>query len=218
MNFRRLLVLNRIPVAIILVLLGLLITFKVHHGIWISWLFFVIAILTVVAHFMLGPITLIQKHVENGDIEGAQFLLSKVKKPEWLYKPVRSAYYMLQSNFSTMSEDYDVAETQIRKSLSSGMPQKELEGSAYLQLGTINYKKGNVKEAYENLKKAIQLGVPDKDSEAGAYLQLASISMNKRDFRSTKHYYAKAVACKPTNEMIKGQLAELKKYVSRIPG
>ena len=179
---------------------------------------FLATIITIAAHFMLGPITLIQKHVEEGDVEGAQDLLARVKKPDLLYKPVRSAYYMLKSNFSTMSENYEDAEADIRKSIAAGLPQKEYEGSAYLQLGTIAYKKGNTKEATEHIKKALELGVPDKDSEAGAYLQLASISLNKRDFRGCKYYYAKAEACKPKNDQIKSQLAELKKYVSRIPG
>jgi tetratricopeptide (TPR) repeat protein len=218
MNIRRFIVLNRLPLALFVLALGLLIQFSTSKGVWISWLFYLSAILMVVVHFMLGPITLIQKSIESGDVEDAQFLLSKVKKPEWLYKPVRSAYYMLNSNFATMNDDFETAETQIKKSLENGMESKEYEGGAYMQLGTIALKKGNKKEAAEHLKKALQLGVPDKDSEAGCYLQLASICAERRDFKGMKFYYTKAVACKPQNESIKSQIAELKKYISRIPG
>jgi tetratricopeptide (TPR) repeat protein len=218
MNIRRLLVLQRIPVAIILVILGILITMQVKHGVWISWIFFLAAILTVVAHFMLGPITIIQKSIEDGNVEDAQFLLSKVKKPEWLYGPVKSAFYMLRSNFATLNEDFDLAESEIKKSLSSGNTQKEYEGSAYMQLGTIALKKGNKKEAYEHLKKAIQLGVPDKDSEAGCYLQLASVCAERRDFKGVKFYYTKAANCKPKDKNIIAQLTQLKTYLSRLPG
>jgi tetratricopeptide (TPR) repeat protein len=218
MNIRRFIVLNRLPLSAVVIVLGVLMHIYVPGGPWMSWIFFIAAILMVVAHFMLGPITLIQKSIENADVDDAQFLLSKVSKPEWLYKPVRSAYYMLKSNFSTMNDDFDGAEADIRKSLEHGMDNKEYQGSAYMQLGTIALKKGNKKEAYEHLKKSVSLGLPDKDTEAGAYMQLASICAERRDFKGMKFYYQKATACKPQNKEIKEHLASLKTYISRIPG
>jgi tetratricopeptide (TPR) repeat protein len=215
---RRILVLYRLPIAIILIGLGVYITMQTKSGIYVSWLFFLIAILMVVAHFMIGPITLIQKHVENGDFDGAKDLLNRVKYPNLLYKPVRSAYYMLKSNFSTMNENFEDAESDIRKSLEAGIDDKSVQGGDYLQLGMISYKKGNKKEAYENLRKAVSMGLPDKDSEASAYLQLSSICGERRDFKGMKLYYQKAKACKPKNEMIINQLKEMDKYISRIPG
>ena len=215
---RRFIVLFRLPLAILLIATGVLITMQVKHGIWVSWIFFLIALLMVLAHFMIGPITLIQKHVEDGDIEGAQQLLNRVKYPNLLYKPVRSAYYMLKSNFSTLNENFDSAESDIRKSLEAGIGDKATEGGAYLQLGMIAYKKGDKKGAYENLRKAISIGLPDKDSEASAYLQLCSICGERRDFKGMKFYYQKAKACKPKNEQIADQLKEMDKYISRVPG
>ncbi len=215
---RRFIVLYRLPLAILLIVLGVVVTMQVNHGIWVSWIFFLVAILMAVAHFMIGPITLIQKHVEDGDIEGAQSLLSRVKYPNLLYKPVRSAYYMLKSNFSTMSENFESAEEDIRKSLDAGIGDKSVEGGAYLQLGMISYKKGDKKGAYENLRKAISIGLPDKDSEASAYLQLSSICGERRDFKGMKFYYQRAKACKPKNEQILEQMKEMDKYISRVPG
>ena len=177
-----------------------------------------VSILMVVADFLLGPMTLIQGYMESGDMEGAQALLKKVKYPDLLYKPIRSSYYMLQANFSTMGEDLDLAEAQLRKGLANGMPEKEYEGTAYLQLGAIAYKKGNTKEANENLKKALQIGLPDKDNEATAYMQLSSICIQRRDFRNAKIYFNKAKACKPTNPQVAEQIKEMAKYIARIPG
>jgi tetratricopeptide (TPR) repeat protein len=218
MNLRRLIVLNRLPIGIIVILLGILITIQAKHGAYYSWLLFLIGILTIVAHYLIGPITLIQKSIETGNVDDAKYLLSKVKNPEWLYKPIRSAYYMLNSNFNTMTEDYDKAESDIRKSIDAGITQKDMEGSAYLQLGTISLRKGNNKDAYEQLSKALQLGLPDKDSEAGALLMLANVCLSRRNFKGAKMYFNRAIACKPKNEQIKAQIAELKQYVSRIPG
>ena len=217
-SLRRFIVLYRLPLALAMIAAGVYITVAVKHGIWVSWIFFLLAILMVVAHFMIGPITLIQKHVEDGDLEGAQALLNRVKYPNLLYKPVRSAFYMLKSNFSTMSENFEDAEADIRKSIEAGIGDKNVEGGAYLQLGMISYKKGNKKEAYEHLRKAVSLGLPDKDSEASAYLQMCSICGERRVFRGMKQYYMKAKACKPKNEMILSQIKEMDKYISRIPG
>ena len=125
---------------------------------------------------------------------------------------------MLQANFSTIGEDLDQAEAQLRKGLETGMPEKEYEGTAYLQLGAIAQKKGNTKEAYEHLRKAVKIGLPDKDNEATAYLQLSSICIQRRDFRNAKIYFNKAKACKATNPQVAEQVKEMAKYIARIPG
>lgn len=218
MNFRRILVFYRLQIAVALLALGFLIGVKVPHGWWIAWIPFLVSALMIVAYFMVGPMTLIQGYMEAGDVEGAKKLLSKVKFPNLLYKPIRSSFYMLQANFSTMGEDLDAAEAQLRKGLDSGMPEKEYEGTAYLQLGAIAMRKGHSKEAFEHLKKAVKIGLPDKDNEATAYLQLSSICIQRRDFRNAKIYFNKAKACKPTNAQVVEQIKEMSKYIARIPG
>ena len=196
--------------------LGFFLGFKVTW--WVAWIPMLISIFMVIAYFMVGPMTLIQGYMENGDMEGAQKLLSMIKFPNLLYKPIRSSYYMLQSNFSSMGDDLDKAEEQLRKGLATGMPEKEYEGTAYLQLGAIAQKKGNTKEAYENLRKAIKIGLPDKDNEATAYLQLSGICIQRRDFRNAKIYFNKAKSCKPSNVQVVEQIKEMAKYIARIPG
>ena len=216
MNLRKIIVFYRIPIAVVLIALGFLIGFKVTW--WIAWIPFLVAVLMVVAYFLVGPMTLIQGYMEAGDMEGAQKLLGMVKYPNLLYKPIRSSYYMLQSNFSTLGDDLDKAEEQLRKSIDMGMPEKEYEGTAYLQLGAISMKKGNSKDAYAHLRKAVQLGLPDQDNLATAYLQLSSICVQRRDFRNAKIYFGKAKSCKATNAQVVEQIKEMSKYIARIPG
>lgn len=217
-KLREFLVFNRLLVAALLIALGFWVGFGMYGGWWIAWLPFLIAVLMVVAHFLIGPMTLIQKYVEDGDMDGAQKLLDKVKYPNLLYKPVRSSYYMLRANVNTMSDDLDKAEADLKKSLETGMPEKEFEGTAYLQLGSIAFKKGNNREAFEHLKKAVKLGLPDKENEAAAYLQLSGLSMQRRDFRSAKNYFNKAKSLKPKNDQIVAQINEMNKHMARIPG
>jgi tetratricopeptide (TPR) repeat protein len=215
-KLRQFLVLNRLPLSILLIGLGFFLGFKVTW--WVAWIPFLLSILMVLAHFLVGPMSLIQGYVENGDLEGAEKLLAKVKYPNLLYKPVRSSYHMLQANMHSMTDDLDKAESSLRKSLDAGITEKGFEGTAYLQLGAIAQKKGNTKEAYEHIRKAITLGLPDKDNEASAYLQLCSICMQRRDFRASKQYFAKAKACKATNAQIVDQVKEMQKYIARMPG
>lgn len=216
MNLRKILVFYRIPIAIGLLALGFLVGFQVTW--WIAWIPFLVALIMIAAYFLIGPMTLIQGYMESGDMEGAQKLLKLVKYPDLLYKPIRSSFYMLQANFSTMGDDLDKAESQLRKGLESGMPEKEYEGTAYLQLGAIAQKKGNTKEAFEHLRKAVSIGLPDKDNEATAYLQLSGICIQRRDFRNAKIYFNKAKACKATNPQVVEQVKEMSKYIARIPG
>jgi tetratricopeptide (TPR) repeat protein len=216
MNIRKIFVFYRLPLAALMIALGFVIGFMVTW--WIAWIPFLVAAIMITAYFLLGPMTLIQGYVESGDMESVEKLLKMVKYPNLLYKPIRSTYYMLQANISTMGDDLDKAEAQLRKSLESGMPEKEYEGGAYLQLAAIAQKKGNMKEAYDHLKKAIKLGLPDKDHEAMAYLQLSGIAAQRRDFRNCKVYFAKAKACKPTNPQVVDQIKEMTKYMARIPG
>lgn len=214
---RRFIVFNRLPIALVLIALGLLLGFKVTW--WVAWIPFLIAILMVVAHFMVGPMTLLQTYMEMGDMEGAQALLNRVKKPEWLYKPLRSSYYMLRGQLSAATtEDLDAAEKDFKQSLASGMTEKGAEGTAYLQLGSIAAKKGNLKEAYEHLRQAVKLGLPDKDSEAMAYLQLSNLALNRRDFRGAKMYFNRAKSAKSGNKQVVDQINEMAKYMARIPG
>ncbi len=217
-GLRRFIVFNRLYIAFALIAIGFLIGFEMSGGWWIAWLPFLIALLMIAAHFLIGPMTLIQGYIEEGDMEGAQKLMDRVKYPKLLYKPVRSSYYMLRANFSTMTEDLDKAEADLKKGLESGMPEKEYEGTAYLQLGSIAFKKGNTKEAFEHLRKAVKIGLPDKDNEATAYLQLSGICMQRRDFRGAKMYFSRAKACKPKNEQVVAQIQEMSRYIARIPG
>lgn len=213
---RKFLVKFRIPLGLLLIALGVYLV--IEENVWVSILPFLIGILAILAHFLVGPVSLMQKYIEEGDVEGAKKLLDSVRFPNLLIKPVRSAYYMLKANFSTMNEDLDAAEIEIKKGIESGTTDKQFQGTAYLQLGSIAFRKGNMKEAYESLRKAVKAGLPDADSEATAYIQMSSICMQRRDFKGAKFYYNKAKDAKPKNDQILEQLNEFKKYISRIPG
>jgi tetratricopeptide (TPR) repeat protein len=188
---------------------------------WISFsIVMFLAILAIFSHFFFGPLRLVQEAVEKGDLDQAKKYLAMVKYPKLLFKPVRQGYYMIQSNLAMNDKDFVKAESYLKESINSksDLIGKEYEGASYLQLGMLAAQKGNVKEAKSNLKLAIQKGLPDNDTKATAFLQLASIEITARQFKVGKDYFRKAKALKPKAKEIKDQLAEMEKYVARIPG
>lgn len=206
----------RLPLGIVLLLGGIALGLSV--GWWEAAIVLVLAVVCIVTHFLFGPMRLVQEAVEAGDVETAMGIMNKITFPKLLYKPIRSVYYFMQSNLAMYHQDLDKAETAVRQSIKSGSPMKEYEGMQYFQLGTIAYQKNDTKSADQNLKKALRLGLPDKENTAAALLTLCSIAMSRRDFKVAKDYFRRAKAQKPTTEQIVGQIKEMDKYISRMPG
>jgi tetratricopeptide (TPR) repeat protein len=176
-----------------------------------------ISITIIAFDIFIGPMRYLQKKVEAGDIDGAKEVMSWIKFPKLLIKPVRQGYYMLQSNFDMANQDLDAAEANIRKSLAnkSDMLGSSQEGVSYLQLGGIALQKGDNKEALKNLKIAVQKGLPDDDNLATAYLQICTIYAQRREIKVAKEYLRRANLLKVKNEEIKKHLKDINKQMAR---
>jgi tetratricopeptide (TPR) repeat protein len=218
MRFYKLLLLYRLQLG------ALLILGAIALGFYQDWFSFVVvlilAFIAIGSHFFFGPLRLVQDAMEKGDMELAKKYLNMIKYPKLLFKPVRQGYYMIQSNIAMMDKDFTKAEGFLQDSLrsKSSMIGQEYEGASYLQLGMLAAQKGDVKGAKTNLKLAIQKGLPDNDSKATAFMQLASLELTSKQFKIGKDYFRKAKAAKPQSKEIKERLAEMEKYVARIPG
>jgi tetratricopeptide (TPR) repeat protein len=216
MKFYNLIIKYRLQLGIFLVLVG--IATNVWAGFWPAFPAYLIGVILIAGHFFIGPLRLIQEHMEKGDMEGAERVVNSVKYPNLLYKPIRSAYYTVKGQMAMMKQDFDGAEKHMKKGIDLGSPIKEVEGANLLQIGMINMQKGNFKQGESYIRQAIRKGLPDKENEAAAYLQMCNIMMNKREFRAAKDFFKKTKALKPTNPQILQQVKEIEKYISRIPG
>lgn len=216
MKALRLFILYRLPLGIVL-LLGAIVFFVMKD--WGMGIFLVIlSLVCILSHFLLGTLRLVQEAMMEGNMDDAMKYLNMIKFPGMLIKPVRQGYYMLQSQLAMASQDFNTAESHIRKGMQAQTSYtKEYEGTSYFQLGMIAAQKMDKKEARSNLLKALELGVPDKDTEAMAYLQLAAIEIQMRRFPSGRNFFAKAKKCNPQNPEIKGQIATLEKQMSQLP-
>lgn len=216
MKFYNLIIKYRLQVTVLLVIIG--VVTNVYAGFWPAFPAYFIALLLLFGYFFFGPLRLIQEHMESGNMEAAEKVLNSIRFPGLLYKPIRSVYYTLKGNLAMMKKDFDSAEINMKKGLDLGMPMKEAEGASLLQMGMLAMQKNDIRQAESYIRQAIRKGLPDKDNQAAAFLQLCSIMMTKREFRAAKDFFRKAKALKPTNPEILGQIKEIERYISRIPG
>jgi tetratricopeptide (TPR) repeat protein len=206
----------RLQLGIFLLLVG--VAAEVWSGFWPAFPAYIIGLVLIAGHFFIGPLRLLQEHMENGNMEKAEKVLNGIKYPGLLYKPIRSAYYTFKGQIAMMQQDFDTAEKNMKKGLDLGTPLKEVKGASMLQMGMISMQKNNYRQAESYIRQAIREGLPDKEQEAAAYLQMCSIMMNKREFRAAKEFFRKTKALKPTNPEVVKQVKEIEKYISRIPG
>ena len=216
MKFYNLLIKYRLPLGIVLILLGGLVNYS--SGFWPGFPLYLVGLIMVLGHFFFGPLRLIQEYMESGDMDGAEKVLNSIQFPNLLYKPIRSVYYTLKGNIAMMKQDFDGAEKMMKKGLDLGMPMKEAEGASMLQMGMLAMQKNDLRQAEGYIRGAIRKGLPDKENQAAAYLQMCSIMMNKREFRAAKDFFRKAKAQKPTTPQIVDQIKQIEKYISRMPG
>src|SRR5215217_7916072 len=215
MKFYNILIKYRLYIGIALLALGILV--NVNAGFWPAFTLYLVAVILIAGHFFIGPLRLIQEHLESGNMEEAQKVLNSVKYPNLLYKPIRSVYFTLKGNIAMMNQDFDTAEINMKKGLDLGMPMKEAEGASLLQMGMLATQKNDLKGAESYIRSALRKGLPDKENAAAANLQMCSLMINKREFRAAKDFFRRAKALKPTTPQIVDQIKQIEKYISRMP-
>lgn len=204
-----------------LVLLALAIVVNYYTGFWPAFIIYLAAVISIVGHFLLGPLRLIQGYMEAGDMEGAEKILNSVQFPGLLIKPIRSVFYTLKGNIAMTRQDFDTAEKLMKKGMDLGAGSSIMQGSegaSLLQMGMLALQKNNFKQAESYIRQALRKGLPDKESQAAANLQMCSIMMNKREFRAAKDFFRKTKALNPTTPQIVDQIKQMEKYISRLPG
>jgi hypothetical protein len=217
MKFLRLYILYRLYFALGLLLAG--IASHLFADVILAWILYILALVSVLLHFMIGTMRLVKDAVEDGNVDLALDYIRKIKYPGLLIKPIRSAYYMLQSTMSMATNDLGTAESNIRKSLSTKSSLTgDMQGTNLMQLGFIQLRQGKTKEGRANLLAAVKAGIPDKESLAGVYLQLCSLEIQRQQNKTGKAYFRKAKALNPKTQDLVEQIRMMEKSISRLPG
>lgn len=217
MKILRFYIIYRLPIIILLIGFGVLAHY--YDDAITAWLMYVLAGISLLLYFTMGTMRIVQEAVTEGDPELAMRYIRMIKFPRLLFKPIRSAYYMIQSNLSLATDDLSTAESNIRKSLKTKSKiVGDMEGTNLMQLAFIQLKKGETKEARQNLMAAVKAGIPDKESMAACYLQLSSIEIQRKQNKIGKEYFRKAKALKPKTDEIVKQINQMEKHIARLPG
>src|SRR5277367_5361433 len=164
MKFYSIVIKYRLYIGVALIVIGILT--NIYSSFWPAFLAYFVGVILIFGHFFFGPLRLIQEHMESGNLEGAEKVLSTIKFPALLYKPIRSVYYTLKGNIAMMKQDFDGAEINMRKGLDLGMPMKEAEGASLLQMGMISMQRNDLKQGESYIRQAIRKGLPDKENQA----------------------------------------------------
>jgi len=218
MKVLRFYILYRLPIIALLVICGVL-AHTLNDDAITAWICYILAGISLLLYFTMGTMRIVQEAVTDGDPELAMKYIRMIKFPRLLFKPIRSAYYMIQSNLSLATNDFTTAENNIRKSLKTKSKiVGDMEGTNLMQLAFIQLKKGEMKEARQNLMAAVKAGIPDKESMAACYLQLSSIEIQRKQNKVGKEYFRKAKALKPKSDEIVKQINQMEKHISRLPG
>ncbi len=217
MKVLRFYILYRLPITLILIALG--ITAHYFDDLITAWILYIISFFSLLLYFMMGTMRLVQEAVSEGDVDKAMEYMKMIRFPRLLFKPIRVTYYMLQSNMSFASNDLQKAEENIKKSLNTKSSiVGNVQGANLMQLGFIQLKQGNSKEARKNLLEAVKYGIDDKESLAAVYLQLSSIEIQRNQNRVGKEYFKRAKALKPKSDELQKQIKMMEKNISRLPG
>src|SRR5205085_8383056 len=118
MKFYTWLIRYRLYLGLALIAVGVLA--NVYSGFWPAFPAYFIGLILIAGHFFIGPLRLIQEHMEAGDLDGAKRVLHSIKYPNLLYKPIRSAFFTFKGQLAMMEQDFDSAETNMKKGLPIG--------------------------------------------------------------------------------------------------
>lgn len=200
-----------------------LIAFGIASHIWmdtiLAWICYIIAFFSIILYLLVGTMRLVQEAVMAGEVEEATRLLKMIRFPKLLFKPLRQAYYMIQSNVALATDNLDEAEQNLRASLNSQSSLAgDTRGASLAQLGFVQLRKGDVKEGRKLLLEAVKVGIPDANTLAATHLQLCSIEVQRQQFRIAKEHFKKAKAAKPKEPEILSQIQQLEKQIPRLPG
>jgi uncharacterized protein HemY len=216
MKFYNILIKYRLWLGIAALILG--VVAQITVDIWTGILLYSTAVIAIVTHFIIGPLRLVQKPMEEGNIEEVKRIIDSVWFPGLLIKPIRSSYYTLKANMDMASQDFVSAEKNLKKSASIGSTMGESEGANKLQLGMLAMQRSDFKAGEKYIKEALKAGLPDKESEAMAHLAMVQAYLNRREFKAAKDFFRRAKGCKPKADQTVKQIKEMEKYLSRIPG
>ena len=107
-------------------------------GFWWAFPFILTGLLILTSYILLGTVQSAAQLMEKMDFNGSERRLGLTFFPQWLYRPNRAYFYMIQGSIAAQRKDYDKAERFLLKSKEIGLPTGNEKAMVALQLANFS--------------------------------------------------------------------------------
>lgn len=121
-------------------------------GFWWAFPFILAGLLILASYILLGTVQSAAQMMEKMDFVGTEKRLALTFFPQWLYRPNRAYFYMIQGSIAAQRKDYDRAEHFLLKSKEIGLPSGNEKAMVALQLANFSAVKNKWNQAQVYMK------------------------------------------------------------------
>lgn len=152
----------RFALMAVLTIGGVIMAFTL--GFWYAFPFLLAGIILIVGYIMLGTVQSAAALMQDSNFLEAEKRLGFTLKPNWLFKPNRAYYYMLQGTISSgLKKGNDVTAEYLKKADAIGFQTDNEKAMVSLQLIGIALQKGNWNVAKSQLKELKSLNITEPE-------------------------------------------------------
>lgn len=111
------------------------------YGTWYGLPFILIGVILLIGYFILGTVQSSAQMIQTQDFAGAEKRLNMTIKPNWLYGPIRSTYFILKSTFAQQKKNFAEAEKWLNLANEQPMNSDDERAMVIIQLAGIEANK-----------------------------------------------------------------------------
>ena len=131
----------RFALMAVLIIGGVTLAFAVSF--WYALPLILIGLVLLAGYFLLGTVQSSAVFVQNQDMDGAEKRMALTIKPEWLYKPNKSVFYMLKGTIAAQRQDFETAEMHYMQAQKVGFTTDNEKAIVLLSIANFRAQKNN---------------------------------------------------------------------------
>ncbi len=131
------------------------------YGTWYGLPFILIGLILLIGYFILGTVQSSAQMIQAQDFAGAEKRLNMTVKPNWLYGPIRSTYFILKSTFAQQKKDFVEAEKWLNLANQQPMNSDDERAMVLIQLAGIEANKQKWPAVQKYLKELESLKIKE---------------------------------------------------------
>jgi len=131
------------------------------YGTWYGLPFILIGLILLIGYFIFGTVQSSAQMIQAQDFAGAEKRLNMTVKPNWLYGPIRSTYFILKSTFAQQKKDFVEAEKWLNLAHQQPMNSDDERAMVLIQLASIGANKQKWPAVQKYLKELESLKIKE---------------------------------------------------------